>query len=247
MYIKLELKAKTKEADRSKERAIIFNLQDVTGRKEANQLVRYIANGVADQGDLFLLQALHNLCEAIGEQNEEVLKSYGGFNLSRDYSLTVEEVSEESYLAYKEASSTSSEVNWLQALLDQHGMTRYRLSKMTGIAESQFAAIIKNNTAMENVKYGQVKLIKDAFAGRLGTYTLPSFQPAEDIYCPKCLRRYFADYGAVLASQVYESERDEEEKLARVSCDYCGKSYVVSIKNNLMYNLYPKDFFKGGK
>ncbi len=47
-------------------------------------------------------------------------------------------------------------MNWLQEILDRTKISRYKLSQMTGIRESQLHMIIKNDVKMENVKYGQV-------------------------------------------------------------------------------------------
>ncbi len=55
-------------------------------------------------------------------------------------------------------------MNWLQEILNDTGLTRYRLSQLTGISEAQLLKIIKNDVKMENVKYGQVVKILDILA-----------------------------------------------------------------------------------
>ena len=56
-------------------------------------------------------------------------------------------------------------MNWLQKLLDENDMTRYRLSKITGIAESQLASIVNSDIKKEDVKYGHVVAIEEVFNG----------------------------------------------------------------------------------
>ena len=51
-------------------------------------------------------------------------------------------------------------MNWLQKLIDENDMTRYRLSKITGIAESQLASIVNTDIKKEDVKYGHVVAIE---------------------------------------------------------------------------------------
>lgn len=62
-------------------------------------------------------------------------------------------------------SEGGDKVNWLQELLEENNMSRYRLSKLTGIAESQLASIVNGNIKKEDVKYGHVIAIEEIFNG----------------------------------------------------------------------------------
>lgn len=62
-------------------------------------------------------------------------------------------------------SEGGDKVNWLQELLEENNMSRYRLSKLTGIFESQLASIVNNDIKKEDVKYGHVIAIEEVFNG----------------------------------------------------------------------------------
>ncbi|HDT8628056.1 TPA: helix-turn-helix domain-containing protein [Listeria monocytogenes] len=52
---------------------------------------------------------------------------------------------------------------WLKALIEERGINSlYFLSKETGIAESTFSTMIKNDTDYKDVKFGNMLLIAKA-------------------------------------------------------------------------------------
>lgn len=73
------------------------------------------------------------------------------------------ELYDKNKLSLLDMEEDDKEPNWLQKLLDDNKMTRYRLSKLTGIAESQLASIVNSDIQKENVKYGHILAIEKVF------------------------------------------------------------------------------------
>lgn len=96
MNVKLEIKAKHGRADKSKEKALIFKLENVTGPGEARHLVRYLTMELLeDYPELSSLDDLRRLSWTIERQDKIMLKQYPQFNLNHDYILTVDEIADD--------------------------------------------------------------------------------------------------------------------------------------------------------
>ena len=54
-------------------------------------------------------------------------------------------------------------MNWLESKLNEYNITRYRLSKETGISEQYLKKIIDNDISLMNLKYWQALAILDFF------------------------------------------------------------------------------------
>lgn len=57
-------------------------------------------------------------------------------------------------------------MNWLEIKLKDHNVTRYRLSKVTGINERYLGKIIENDIPLDNLKHWQALAILDFFEKR---------------------------------------------------------------------------------
>ena len=54
-------------------------------------------------------------------------------------------------------------MNWLESKLNEYNITRYRLSKETGINEQYLKKIIDNDISLMNLKHWQALAILDFF------------------------------------------------------------------------------------
>ena len=54
-------------------------------------------------------------------------------------------------------------MNWLESKLNEYNITRYRLSKETGISEQYLMKIIDNDISLMNLKHWQALAILDFF------------------------------------------------------------------------------------
>ena len=54
-------------------------------------------------------------------------------------------------------------MNWLESKLNEYNITRYRLSKETGISEQYLKKIIDNDISLMNLKHWQALAILDFF------------------------------------------------------------------------------------
>ena len=52
-------------------------------------------------------------------------------------------------------------MNWLESKLNEYNITRYRLSKETGISEQYLKKIIDNDISLMNLKHWQALAILD--------------------------------------------------------------------------------------
>ena len=57
-------------------------------------------------------------------------------------------------------------MNWLESELNVYNVTRYRLSKETGVSERYLKKIIDNDIPLENLKYWQALSILEFFEKR---------------------------------------------------------------------------------
>ncbi|WP_192919311.1 hypothetical protein, partial [Bacteroides xylanisolvens] len=57
-------------------------------------------------------------------------------------------------------------MNWLESELNVYNVTRYRLSKETGVSERYLKKIIDNDIPLENLKYWQALAILEFFEKR---------------------------------------------------------------------------------
>lgn len=56
----------------------------------------------------------------------------------------------------------NTQLHWLDKLCKESGVTRYKISQITGIEQSHLCRIIKQDTPMDDCNYGIVKKILDA-------------------------------------------------------------------------------------
>lgn len=54
-------------------------------------------------------------------------------------------------------------MNWLECKLDEYNVTRYRLSKETGVSEQYLKKIIDNDISLMDLKHWQALAILDFF------------------------------------------------------------------------------------
>ena len=126
-------------------------------------------------------------------------------------------------------------MNWLQKLLDENDMTRYRLSKITGIAESQLASIVNSDIRKENVKYGHVVAIEKALFKMSEREEL-----REMAYNVETLEREL-DAAYTYASdekcdELYHDLREERDKFVRA----CAKYFL---EESDYYELYSDELY----
>lgn len=57
-------------------------------------------------------------------------------------------------------------MNWLESKLNDYNVTRYRLSKETGVSERYLKKIIDNDIPLANLKYWQALAILEFFDKR---------------------------------------------------------------------------------
>lgn len=57
-------------------------------------------------------------------------------------------------------------MNWLESKLNEYNVTRYRLSKETGIGEPYLKKIIDNDISLMDLKYWQALAITEFFDKR---------------------------------------------------------------------------------
>ena len=54
-------------------------------------------------------------------------------------------------------------MNWLESKLNEYNITRYRLSKKTGVSEQYLKKIIDNDISLMDLKHWQALAILDFF------------------------------------------------------------------------------------
>ena len=214
MYFKFQIKKNFEHISASKERETIGNLEDALHRKAALHLIDYAIDELADRDNLALISALEDIHDNVTSLDDEALNRISSIGLG-DYTLFIEEVTEDDFNEWL----TSDEPNWLQELLDERGMTRYTLSKLTGIQQSQLASIVNSNIKKDNVKYGQVVAIEKVLLGdsereklRNMAYTIETLERELDAAC-----LYGADERC---DELHHDLREETDEFVRACTKY---------------------------